>query len=164
MSKNITRIPCFMSRIRHFGGHGVHSPFAYDLTRNALTKRRIAGSDTVVFDALSALGAGRCFAVLVQNLYTYLGYDNYMILGSDENVDNYGTTFVIALSPHIEKLLPLMAEKTGGAACVAMPRSGRLRRGIRGAVIANHRGLSIERGGAMMLFFDKGLNEQHIRL
>lgn len=39
-------------RMRHFRGHGVHSPFVYAIVRQVLMRRTLLGADTSLRDAL----------------------------------------------------------------------------------------------------------------
>ena len=38
--------------VRHWRGHGVHSPFMYGIVRNVFMKNRITGSDRALYQAL----------------------------------------------------------------------------------------------------------------
>ena len=59
-------------RLRHFRGHGVHSPFAYGLVRNIYMKRRHLPAKGSVYSALRKHGGTVRQASLIQALYDYL--------------------------------------------------------------------------------------------
>ena len=59
-------------RLRHFRGHGVHSPFAYGLVRNIYMKRRHLPAKGSVYSALREHGGTVRQASLIQALYDYL--------------------------------------------------------------------------------------------
>ncbi len=65
--------PRFIKRIRHWRGHGVHSPMVYALVRNVFMKRRVVGGGNSgsVYETLRRHGAGKRTAAELHNLHDY---------------------------------------------------------------------------------------------
>ena len=66
-------------RMRHFRGHGVHSPFVYAIVRQVLMRRTLLGADTSLRDALLRAGVGMRRATELQNLMTHCGYRTFAL-------------------------------------------------------------------------------------
>ena len=45
--------------VRHWRGHGIHSPFMYGIVRNVFMKSKITGPDTRLYDELRRERIGR---------------------------------------------------------------------------------------------------------
>ena len=48
-----------LSRARYFRGHGVHSPFVYDIVREVFMRDGLLPGDRTVYEALTAAGISR---------------------------------------------------------------------------------------------------------
>lgn len=46
-----------LSRARYFRGHGVHSPFVYDIVREVFMRDGLLPGDRTVYEALTAAGS-----------------------------------------------------------------------------------------------------------
>ena len=57
--------------VRHWRGHGIHSPFMYGIVRNVFMKSRITGRDRTLYNALIRHRIGRKNGILLQNLNTH---------------------------------------------------------------------------------------------
>ena len=66
--------------VRHWRGHGIHSPFMYGIVRNVFMKDRITGCDTTLYDALRSKRVGHRHAVIIQNLYTHCRLDSFTLI------------------------------------------------------------------------------------
>lgn len=101
-----------LSRIRHFRGHGIHSPYIYRLYREALMRRCvISGCD--LYESLQGVESlSERSRVELQNIYTVCGYEalsqmvvytlahsEEMILEGMEAARQSGTTVVIVTAP-----------------------------------------------------------------
>lgn len=61
-------------RARYFRGHGVHSPFVYDLVRHVFMRAELLPGDRSLYEALLAVGIAERRAVQLQNLAIHCGY------------------------------------------------------------------------------------------
>ena len=66
------------ANVRHYRGHGVHSPFVYSLVRQVFMRRRVEGSNTALYADLVLRHVSRRRATQLQNLYTHCGYENFL--------------------------------------------------------------------------------------
>lgn len=66
--------------IRHFRGHGIHSPFIYNMVRGAFMSRRIEGRG-LLFRQLLEHGIDTHTARQLNNMYEYCPLDGYLLPG-----------------------------------------------------------------------------------
>ena len=71
------------ANVRHYRGHGVHSPFVYSLVRQVFMRRRVEGEDTALYTELILRNVSRRRATQLQNLYSHCGYENYLIADAE---------------------------------------------------------------------------------
>lgn len=57
-----------LSRLRHFRGHGIHSPFVYDLVREVFSSHKQLVNECELFERLRRSGVDRRTAERIQNL------------------------------------------------------------------------------------------------
>lgn len=87
------------ARIRHFRGHGVHSPFVYNIVRNVFMRQGlIIDGDFKLYDLLKSR-VDDTVAIQLQNLATTCGYSKYVINNEVSEADLdfaiYTTTYPI---------------------------------------------------------------------
>ena len=70
----LTMLPDRVARVRHFRGHGVYSPFVYQIVRKVFMQKRFLGEERALYDRLIALGLSHRRAMQLQNLAVHLGY------------------------------------------------------------------------------------------
>ena len=155
-------IPQRVARARYFRGHGVHSPFVYQLVRQAFMKRDLITDEPKLYDTLLARGFARKRARQLQNLYTHCGYQNFAIDSLDESCD-----------------LCLLTEQTGECETRAMvreasqrqttiallsPYEGRERAEFCNRLIEEHPCTSVDKRGFILLFSNDNLPKQHYRI
>lgn len=152
-------------RLRHFRGHGVHSPFAYGLVRNIYMKRRHLPAEGTVYSALREHGGTARQASLIQALYDYLACRQCCIDAEPvaENPAREGgasmEVFTTAAAVSNETL-----PAPGHIVCLLSPAKGKARyRGCMEAV-SSHRGMSIDCRTVILLFGSDALNNEHIKL
>ena len=63
LSGGMRRLGSRLARVRYFRGHGVHSPFVYDLVREVFMRRELLPGGHALYDALLAAGVSRRRAV-----------------------------------------------------------------------------------------------------
>lgn len=68
--------------VRHWRGHGIHSPFMYGIVRNVFMKSRITGRDRTLYNALIRHRIGRKNGILLQNLYTHCKMERFVLVGA----------------------------------------------------------------------------------
>lgn len=165
MSERISKCPALFTRIHHFRGHSVHSPFAYSLVRNVLMEKSLAEGLDSVCDRLCSKGISRKYAIRISNLTRYCALSDIAVDSRTDIVNN--SSILLVASPAFPEGNLLSLEQTAGPSdvfCVTVPRKGKTRRNICTQLIQRHDGLSIENRGVLLMFYDKGLNKQHIRL
>ena len=115
------------THLRHFRGHGIHSPYAYNLVRNTIYKRNIVGGDQVLFEAMRTLGMPRRAAVQIQNICHYLHFKGFRIIASAAEVSSFdaGTLYLTHPNTSIEEMLRIFRGiyRIEGSMIVLFPRS-----------------------------------------
>ncbi len=75
-----------LSRLRHFRGHGVHSPFIYSIFRSVFMSKKLNDGGSDLFEQLQALGVDKHIAVEVANLANYCNINSYSINSEGEGL------------------------------------------------------------------------------
>ncbi len=57
-----------LARLKHFRGHGVHSPFVYSIVRNVFMTGKLNPDARSIFDKISSIGIGKRLAIELSNL------------------------------------------------------------------------------------------------
>ena len=79
----VTELRNRLSRARFFRGHGVHSPFVYDVVRNVFMRDTLLPGDRALFRELLAAGVPERRAVQLQNLAIHCGYASFGLNRAD---------------------------------------------------------------------------------
>ena len=95
--------------VRHWRGHGIHSPFMYGIVRNVFMKSRITGRDRTLYNALIRHRIGRKNGILLQNLYTHCKMERFVLVGAMDVPLPPGPVFCILLSGSA-RTAPLVAQ------------------------------------------------------
>lgn len=150
-----------LSRIKHFRGHGVHSPYIYGLVRKVLMQRCITSTDHTFYDALTAVGVTNRRATELQNLLHYCGAASYAIDSADSSAD------IVVLTDHfaIEQVAAVLAKAVESHATLVVmePYSSRARRKIFSELIWQHHSTTVDNRG-YLIFFNNHLPKQHYKL
>ena len=72
-----------LSRARYFRGHGVHSPFVYDIVRSVFMRDDLLPGRRDLYEALLTAGVSRRRAVQLQNLMIHCGYTTFGLNRAD---------------------------------------------------------------------------------
>lgn len=141
----------FFKRIRHYRGHGVHSPFVYSLVRNVFMKRKTEGNKDI-YDELTGAGLKYRYAVELQNLHSYC---------NKHGLITYGT-----LDAGMAELKAMSSEarRTGSTFIVLSPIHDPERKRFCSELALSKTCLSIYRKGYIIFFFDDKLPRQHFNL
>ena len=83
LSGRVAELRNRLSRARYFRGHGVHSPFVYDIVREVFMHDGLLPGDRTVYDSLTAAGVSRRRAGQLQNLAIHCGYKTFGLNRAD---------------------------------------------------------------------------------
>lgn len=155
----VTELRNRLSRARFFRGHGVHSPFVYDIVRNVFMRDDLLPGDRAVFRALVGAGVAERRAVQLQNLAIHCGYATFGLNRADAD-------FCVATRdlPRAETLaLVRDAAAAGHTVAVMSPCDGRERQALCLQIVAAHRSTTVDNRGYLLVFNDN-LPKQHFRI
>lgn len=155
----VTELRNRLSRARFFRGHGVHSPFVYDVVRNVFMRDTLLPGDRALFRELLAAGVPERRAVQLQNLAIHCGYATFGLNRADAE-------FCIATrSLSRTETLALVgdAAAAGNTVAVMSPYDGRERRAMCLQIVAAHRSTTVDNRG-YLLVFNNNLPKQHFRI
>lgn len=154
------------ANVRHYRGHGVHSPFVYSLVRQVFMRRRVEGEDTALYTELISRHVSRRRATQLQNLYSHCGYENYLF--ADPYVEKLDGVemCVIPRECSADELHRLTdeAKRTQTTLCILAPRDEKARNRQCRRLVSEHRGTSVDNRGYLLLFNVEGLPKQHFSL
>lgn len=151
MGRNAFR-GAFFRRIRHYRGHGVHSPFVYSLVRNVFMKRKPHDGTGDIYNKLTAGGVRRRYATELQNLHSYCTYRTLTTYGMpDAGTEELGS-------------MATEAGRSGGTLIVLSPGRTKERKRFCSELALSKKCLSIYRKGYILFFFDDKLPRQHFNL
>jgi hypothetical protein len=157
-----------LTRVKHYRGAGVHSPFVYGVIRNAMMKTAPLGDNHPLFDTLRERGFSRRRAAQLQNLYTFLDYTSAPFVenaGEFPPLDAATLCFVMPSLPEKDTTeLVSAAEGTGCTLCVISPYGSRSRHKMARTLVAAHRHTSVDNRGFLLFFFNPRLPKQHFKL
>lgn len=143
-------LPSRLKRARYFRGHGVHSPYVYDIVRKVFMKSKLQTSRTDLYECLRSRGISRRRATQLQNLLVHCGYDTFGIDRASERVD----MLVATLATEAERLpqLAAEAERNRSTLCVMSPYLSAERQGACRRIVDAHPSTSVDNRGYLLLF------------
>ena len=149
-----------LSRARYFRGHGVHSPFVYDIVREVFMKHAIQGDDHRLYEALCRAGVSPRRAVQLQNLFTHCGYPSFGIDGTE-----HAALGVLTRNYPESRLLTAAAAaaESGTTLCIMEPYRSVMRRELCRRLVREHRSTTVDNRG-YLLIFNNHLPKQHFKL
>ena len=155
----VTELRNRLSRARFFRGHGVHSPFVYDVVRNVFMRDTLLPGDRALFRELLAAGVPERRAVQLQNLAIHCGYASFGLNRADAE-------FCILTRdlPRAETLaLVAAAGEAGHTVALMSPCEGQDRQMLCRQIVAAHRSTTVDNRG-YLLIFNNNLPKQHFRI
>ena len=148
-----------LSRARYFRGHGVHSPFVYDVVRNVFMRDTLLPGDRALFRELLAAGVPERRAVQLQNLAIHCGYATFGLNRADAEL-----CVATRDLPRAETLaLVCAAAEAGHTLAVMSPYDGQVRQALCAQIVARHRSTTVDNRG-YLLIFNNHLPKQHFRI
>ena len=148
-----------LSRARYFRGHGVHSPFVYDIVRSVFMRDDLLPGRRDLYEALLTAGVSRRRAVQLQNLMIHCGYTTFGLNRADAE-------FCILTRdlPRAETLtLVAAAGEAGHTVALMSPCEGQDRQMLCRQIVAAHRSTTVDNRG-YLLIFNNNLPKQHFRI
>lgn len=147
-------------RMRHFRGHGVHSPYVYALVREVFMMRRVTTACDPAFEA-ALLGAGltRRAARELQQIRRRCGCKTW---GVDRAGDEM-TCLTCAADGELCRRVLSQARAAGATVVIVRPYADRERVRFCDAAVAAHTSTSVDRGSYILLF-NNNLPKQHFVL
>lgn len=159
LPRRVSELRNRLSRARYFRGHGVHSPFVYDIVRCVFMCGHLLPGGRALYNELLALGVSHRRAMQLHNLMIHCGYTSYA-------VDRAGSQLCIA-SPRLSRTetLALVREAAcaGETVVLLSPYEGSVRQALCGQIVAEHRSTTVDNRG-YLLIFNNHLPKQHFKI
>ena len=147
-------------RARHFRGHGVHSPYVYDIVRKVFMQSKLVATSTDLHDALRERGIAARRCVQLQNLVEHCGYDSWRLDAMED------CRFVVCtLDTTYEHLADyaLYAREHGITLCIMDPYNNANRWRVCKEIVEQHRSTTVD-NRAYLLVFNNHLPKQRFVL
>ena len=107
--------------VRHWRGHGIHSPFMYGIVRNVFMKSKITGPDTRLYDELRRERIGRKHAVKIQNLYAHCRMESHTLVTGLGSQTRAGRNLCILMpDASAETIVEKVRESAGKDDCLIL--------------------------------------------
>ncbi|MBR2867327.1 MAG: hypothetical protein IKC12_06400 [Alistipes sp.] len=150
----------YVRRARYFRGHGVHSPYVYDVVRQVFMRRDLMAGEHPVYDSLVALDVPRRRAVQIDNLAKHCGYER-CVVDRLEHADMIVAT--LATSPESLGEYYRYAREIGATLCIMAPYNNANRWRVVKSLIDDHPSTTVDNRG-YLLVFNNHLPKQRFRL
>ena len=148
-----------LSRARYFRGHGVHSPFVYEIVREVFMRDELLPGDRALYETLLAAGVPRRRAVQLQNLAIHCGFRTFGLNRADAEL--------CIVTRDVPRAATLALVRAAGAAghtvAVMSPYDGHVRQALCAQIVARHRSTTVDNRG-YLLIFNNHLPKQHFRI
>jgi hypothetical protein len=158
--QDISYLPSYLSRARYFRGHGVHSPYVYNIVRHVFMQKSLYNTTSDLYDALLEKEIAKRRCVQIANLAEYCKFDSWCI---DQLITS---TLIIATldTPHQQlDEYASYAREHGATLCIMQPYNNRERWQTCLGIIDNHPSATVDHR-AYLLVFNDHLPKQRFRL
>lgn len=161
----LRQLPSNIKRARYFRGHGVHSPFVYDVVRQVfMCSHLFADGRTDLYYELLGRGVSPRRAVQLQNLMTHCGYESFDMDNDDVSAPRCDMMVAtVAVAPERLKSMAARAAAMQSTLCIMSPAADRSRDEACSEIVAAHGCTSIDNRG-YLLIFNNYLPKQKFRL
>ena len=150
----------YFKRARYFRGHGVHSPYIYNIVRQVFMRRTPIDDRHDIYDALIERGIARRRAIELQNLATHCNYPTFAI----DNVEPMAMIVATLATPAEELAHYAERAREAGATLVIMhPYHTAERWGVCRKLIESHPSTTVD-NRAYLLIFNNHLPKQRFTL
>ena len=151
-----------LSRIKHYRGHGVHSPYVYSFVRNVLMHRTLAeDSDHSLYNTLIDAGVAKRRAVELQKMVQFYNISSFSI---DDNACR--SELNILTNHYSTEQLDIAWQnsvKCGTTLVILAPYQNRARRQKCSELINLQRSTTVDYRG-YLIFFKNHLPKLHYKL
>ena len=158
--QDISYLPSYIRRARYFRGHGVHSPFVYDIVRKVFMKSKLYTPDHTLYGELMDKGVVKRRSIQLANLAEHCRYDNWSIdMLEDKQM------IIATLDTHYTELerYAEYARQGGSTLCIISPYNNRERWDVCRRIIDAHPSTTVD-NRAYLLVFNNHLPKQRFRL
>lgn len=157
----LKHLPSRLRRARYFRGHGVHSPYIYNIVRQVFMRSKPIGDEHALYDALQRKEIKHKRALQLQNLYTFCDYSSWSI----DNLSEETSLLVATLDTAADHLADFARRATeiGATLCIIAPYYDAARWETCNAIIEAHHSTSVDNRGYLLLF-NNHLPKQRFRL
>lgn len=152
----LKHLPTHMRRVRHFRGHGVHSPYVYNIVRKVFMQRVLVAESRDLHDALMARGIAPRRCVQLQNLVSHCGYQSWRI-DSMEHCDFIVCTLDVTYE-HLQEYVEYAREHKL-TLCIMSPYGNASRWDMCRKIVEHHRSTTVD-NRAYLLVFNNHLPKQ----
>ncbi|MBO7189963.1 MAG: hypothetical protein J6U93_03880 [Alistipes sp.] len=158
--QDISYLPSYIRRARYFRGHGVHSPFVYDIVRKVFMQSKLYTSNNALYEALMDKGVAKRRSVQLANLAEHCRYDNWSIDRLDDK-----QMIIATLDTRYTELeeYAKYARERGATLCIITPYNNRERWEVCQRIIDAHPSTTVD-NRAYLLVFNNHLPKQRFRL
>lgn len=151
-----------ISRIKHYRGHGVHSPYVYNLVRKVfMCKALPQDRENLLYKALVDCNVPVRRAVELQNMLYHCEAESFSI----DSTTALGQLHIATTPQPLSEYEKLLAEaaKQGTTVVVLNPYLNREHRTTCAELIMRHHSTSVDNRG-YIIFFNNHLPKQHYKL
>ncbi len=149
-----------ITRLRHRRGHGVHSPYIYNIVREVFMRRKSLCGQAPLYEALISLGVRSKRARELENLRHHCGFSTFGV-DSMEPLDMVICTE--GLAPEKIMRIAELATQSGTTVVVLSPHLNPVRGALCDTIVARHISTTVNRLGYLIIF-NNHLPKQHFTL
>lgn len=153
-------LPSRIRRMRYFRGHGVHSPYIYDIVRHVFMRSTFTDDDNPLYDALVQHDIVGKRAIQLQNLMRHCKYTTWAI-----DTLTVADMLIVTLDtkyPQLEQYATF-ARENGITLCIMNPYNNAHRWEVCKGIIESHPSTTVDNRG-YLLIFNNHLPKQQFRL